>query len=58
MKKKALSVIVRTVILMISVSMIFWYIKSVVFNIGTVLGSLFFAWAGANCIFWNKIYVE
>lgn len=57
MKKKALSVIVRTVILMISVSMIFWYIRSVVFNIGTVLGSLFFAWAGANCIFWNKISV-
>ena len=55
MKKKALSVIVRTVILMISVSMILWYIKSVIFNIGTVLGSLFFAWTGANSIFWNKI---
>ena len=55
MKKKALSVIVRTVILMISVSMILWYIKSVIFNIGTVLGSLFFAFIAAVCIFWDKI---
>lgn len=55
MKKNALSIAVRTVILIISVSMIYWYIISVVFNIGTVLGSLFFAWAGANCIFWDKV---
>ena len=55
MKKKALSVIVRTVILIISVSMILWYIKSVIFNIGTVLGSLFFAFIAAVCIFWDKI---
>ena len=55
MKKRALSVIVRTVILMISVSMILWYIKSVIFNIGTVLGSLFFAFIAAVCIFWDKI---
>ena len=55
MKRKALSIVLRTVILIISVLMIYWYSVSTIFNIGTVLGNLFFAWAGANCIFWNKI---
>ena len=55
MKRKALSIVLRTVILITSVLMIYWYSVSTIFNIGTVLGNLFFAWAGANCIFWNKI---
>ncbi len=56
MKRKALSIVLRTVILIISVLMIYWYSVSTIFNIGTVLGNLFFAWAGANCIFWDKVY--
>ena len=55
MKRNALTTVLRAVVLIISALMIYWYSISTIFNIGTVLGNLFFAWAGANCIFWNKI---
>ena len=55
MKRNALTTVLRAVVLIISALMIYWYSISTIFNIGTALGNLFFAWAGANCIFWNKI---
>ena len=56
MKRNALTTVLRAVVLIISALMIYWYSISTIFNIGTVLGNLFFAWAGANCIFWDKVY--
>ena len=55
MKRNALPALLRAVVLIISILMIYWYSVSTIFNIGTVLGNLFFAWTGANCIFWSKI---
>ncbi len=55
MKRNALTAVLRAVVLIISILMIYWYSVSTIFNIGTVLGNLFFAWTGANCIFWSKI---
>ena len=55
MKRKIWTVPLRIVIFIISCIMIFWYTVSTIFNIGTVAGSLFFAWTGANCILWDKV---
>ena len=55
MKRKTWTILLRIVIFIISCIMIFWYTVSTIFNIGTVAGSLFFAWTGANCILWDKV---
>ena len=55
MKRKIWTVPLRIVIFIISCIMIFWYTVSTIFNIGTVAGSLFFAWTWANCILWDKV---
>ena len=55
MKRNALTTVLRAVVLIISALMIYWYSISTIFNIGTVLGNLFFFFFFANCIFWNKI---
>ena len=55
MKRKIWTIPLRIVLAIISCGMIFWYIISRIVNIGTILGSLFFAFIVAVCILWDMI---
>lgn len=52
---KILKNTLRIFTVIISLGMIFWYFISSIINIGSVLGTVFFAFIGAASVFWNKI---
>ncbi len=52
---KILKNTLRILTVILSLGMIFWYFISSIINIGSILGTVFFACVGAAAIFWDKI---
>ncbi len=45
----------RVIVFLFSCVMIYWYVISRLVTIGSVAGTLFFAWTGTNAVLWHKI---